>query len=898
MDYKIGMLFLFDIKGSTEVVHMSNSVEQKSYYDFIEAIVKNVTEEINNNSNEKVFIAQYTGDGFYFFSQDPAKCLDLYIGLTAHFDSYSFKGQPIKIRCGAVFGNLNFSTAKPQELKCDLANRTSRVCDKSDIGELTVDDHLYNLICQKPILGELGFSHVKRVAVSLKGIGKADLWKIKRSNFHRLANELFVGRNKILSDFTIFLEEHIKLKSIVSIVGGSGVGKTSLAIAAIKNIENWKCVLIDLRVIKTIKDIHKIILDVVWDDLAPENQRTLATFESKQSIFSLIASINYELIIVVDHAEMLMSKELSDIKTLLFENYEQLRTVITSTIAFDFPVISQYPLSNPTNSEKLDMLTHWIKAKRAWIQDIATKITNHTILVVQFGNKCKGVYKTKKALQAMASSIVTESNTEEYFHSLIELQCERICGWIFLAYMNDGIISTDLIPSEAQIKLIEQFMPTKNHSEFSFHPLIMEAVRKYYADTIITDTALKVLSAQPYSPVAEYYKFQLHRRKTDGIEVAKKILLDSWQTWAEEINSYKAIVSIDALATNYSLEISEIEQYNMFLAIIRIFQGQSHDLNSSCSQFETLMSSISTPAVLKLLAIAEFIECKRKTKGNVEALNLIESHLYTINDLLQIVTRNSYKYYAKNYYIGTFYFLIGNILRSSEDEMNAITFYRKAMEHINLCEKEHHNAELQKMHITYGISEAYLKSMQVDRSIETVDEFFRVNSNGAKFGSALMWLLKARAYLAKDGAKYYARGKVAVKIASSLFSEIKLAYYIDRCKLVLAALHYRSNAKVKATKLLSELLLAADDVGKLLTRAKILNCYITHTGITSTQNEILKIVEQRGWVIGSFFAFIAQVDLPSESRINKTVRLKNNSLVLDEISASTFSSAVPTWIID
>lgn len=79
-----------------------------------------------------------------------------------------------------------------------------------------------------------------------------------------------------------------------------------------------------------------------------------------------------------------------------------------------------------------------------------------------------------------------------------------------------------------------------------------------------------------------------------------------------------------------------------------------------------------------------------------------------------------------------------------EDHNNAIVAYNISLQYIKKEDSKLRNAELQKVHIAYGIAESYLKVGQSILAIELADESIKTTKTNAKFGVALLFLLKAR----------------------------------------------------------------------------------------------------------------------------------------------------------
>jgi len=247
--------------------------------------------------------------------------------------------------------------------------------------------------------------------------------------------------------------------------------------------------------------------------------------------------------------------------------------------------------------------------------------------------------------------------------------------------------------------------------------------------------------------------------------------------------------------------------------------------------------------------------------------------------------------------LSRFYFLLGNILRSAEFDVDAVNCYRKAMENINKSDCTIRNSELQKIHITYGIAESYLKTQQFDRAIEVVDDFLQTNSTTAKFGIALIHLLKARAYLSK-GVKFCDEARKWQSSASLLFNEIQLPYYIERCNLVLAAIEIRNGKLSKGRKLLENIIGDNDHVSSLVLRARILKRYASKEEKICDTEEIQQIVDQRGFAIGSFFAQLANIEIEMPRIEFASFGLAGDKIHFLSVKKPLTKTNKKTWIVD
>lgn len=81
-------------------------------------------------------------------------------------------------------------------------------------------------------------------------------------------------------------------------------------------------------------------------------------------------------------------------------NQSHTAIILTSTCSQENETVPIYEwlLENPSDTEKVEMLAYWIKAKKNWLISLADKITNHSYLICLIGLRFKGIYKNKKDL--------------------------------------------------------------------------------------------------------------------------------------------------------------------------------------------------------------------------------------------------------------------------------------------------------------------------------------------------------------------------------------------------------------------------------------------------------------------------------------------------------------------
>jgi len=102
MEIRSGVIFLYDVVGSTEAIMALDSIQQQVFYDSLEASSNAVVLELATSGVTKV---KYTGDGHFFFADRASMCLDLYVYLSQAVRSISFLGRSLRIRCGNIWRN-------------------------------------------------------------------------------------------------------------------------------------------------------------------------------------------------------------------------------------------------------------------------------------------------------------------------------------------------------------------------------------------------------------------------------------------------------------------------------------------------------------------------------------------------------------------------------------------------------------------------------------------------------------------------------------------------------------------------------------------------------------------------------------------------------------------------
>ena len=356
----------------------------------------------------------------------------------------------------------------------------------------------------------------------------------------------------------------------------------------------------------------------------------------------------------------------------------------------------------------------------------------------------------------------------------------------------------------------------------------------------------------------------------------------------------------NAFTINYECN-SEQVYYNLFLSIIYIFQGKPNDLKKAYEKCQEINSKPNNPLVIRLLAMIEAIECQRKQFGPNHSIKLLYENLEVINEMINKSISDNYEINGKNYYLGTVFFLIGNILRSMEDNENAIVAYKASQHFINLEKTCLYNASLQKVHIAYGISESYLKVGECNLAIEFADESLRDYRTSSKFGEALLYLLKARAYLCLVSSKtgFYKESLRSLKKAKSLFEGIRLPKYIQRCKLVEGAIYCKTNQQKNANRILSELRSELDADDEMAYRVNILLDYILGKKSSASASQIIKIKNRKGTRIGGFYYMLSDISEKFSFFVKTdSITLKDNELYKCSLSIELSNSDFSLWLVD
>lgn len=903
---KRGMLFLFDVVNSSERASKSEDIANSIFYQKISIIVKNIVAELNNKYRYGVQLEQNTGDGCYIFSEEPECCLELWILLHRQFAN-----EQITIRCGAAYGKVHITK---QNIGSHLANIVSRCCSFSNNeNNLIITTELYSLIKDSSLFHTVAPSINRIDNPNLKGCVDIDtIYQLsffsemaeseKHITVDCYAQSMFVGRDEVLQDCINVTKIAFSKNEVLNIVGVSGVGKTTIAMCVAK-ILDYDVVCVDLRIITNLRELHRLLVNVLFNKLNEENLSKEVVYEGTQTLTNIFLGLS-KITLVFDHSELLSRELYKEIVDFL-PNINKLRTniILTSTHSQSINAIriTEWLLSKPSNDEKVEMLSHWIKTKRAWLVSFANQITNHSYLICLIGYQYKGNYRKKKDLVSIANQVIGAENVNSYLSKIINELSIDVRFWVYLACLRDGSIFSNVIPNSV-IEIYNALGLIKEIGELIvFHPLVMYAVESEHQraelENIVYNQLCNIADEKSMTLVA-YYKYLCLGES--NYNEKSEILIDNWQAWSEEIDSYNTQALIEKLKN--SLEIFQKDMcYDLYSSIIYIFQGRKNDLVVAQHKCEELYDCPKLPLVVRLLAKIESIECQRKLHGPSYSIELIYRSLDVLNNMLCRTISDEYVFYGKYYYLGTFFFLIGNILRSLEDHNNAIVAYNISLQYIKKEGSKLRNAELQKVHIAYGIAESYLKVGQSILAIELADESIKTTKTNAKFGEALLYLLKARAYLCLTFSKIknYREALKSVKKAEKLFESIRLPNYIQRCNFVEAAIYTKKGNMSSAQKAfvgLREHLNGTDD---MIYRVNIFLNYITGNEGTISISDINAITKRKGNQIGLFYQKLSNMEngMPFSTVIN-TIKIDNDQLMCDTFAINMSDFDETLWLVD
>ncbi len=892
---EIGMLFLFDVVNSSAIASKEEQLRNRIFYDKIRLITNNVVEEICRKQNSRIDIIQTTGDGYYLFSDDVEVTIHLWLLLVRMFSL-----EKIQIRCGAGYGRVSFNG---ENIGSHLGNIVARCCSICDSpGELVITDMLYNLIKDSSYYRSMSPKVVPIDKPNLKGCEEVlivyrltgvDIRQTQKKPNRRKMEVAFYGREDIFRECTQVVSSCFSKNQAVTIIGISGVGKTTLAMSVATHI-NLHPICIDLRQVFSLRDLHRAVVDIYFQELGVYNLANEALYNGENTLVNIFSKIS-SIVLVFDHAEMLVEDSQRYVEILgFFSKLHDLHTylILTSTCPLSLEPLSiqTWSLRNPNDNEKVCMLSHWIKAKRPWIESLATHIANHSYLICLVGQQFQGSYKRKEEIVEIERQVEGASDVSEYILRVIEQLPEKYQFWVYLAYLCNGSVYTKAMPITALEAYSERGLIKQIGGTTVFHPLVMRAVETERDVIDFRKESYRMLCEihdEKCTTLIEYYKYLCYERS--DIQSRKTTLISNWQTWSEEIDSYKVQALIEQLKKDIGRN-NEGIVFDLYNSIIHIFQGNRENLEIAFRKCNSLAEDQRVPMCVRALSQIESIECQRKLHGPSYSISLIYDALDSINRNIAEISADTYLYYGKNYYLGTLFFLIGNILRSLEDHENAIAAYNASLSFINKEISSFRNAELQKVHISYGIAESYLKNGQYFLAIELANNELRTTRSMAKFGVGLLYLLKARAFLCADFSnkkndENYENALKSVKKASDLFSDIRLPNYIQRCDFVEAAIYMKKKKKSMARKKLVEMNehLPGNDVMSL--RVNILLSELLGIRGEVTTDDINAIVQRKGMQIGLFYKIHSGI----EYRMPLDRQIPTIKIIDDTIAKSTFS---------
>lgn len=660
---KRGMLFLFDVVNSSERASKSEDIANSIFYQKISIIVKKIADELNKKYRYGVQIEQNTGDGCYIFSEEPECCLELWILLHRQFAN-----EQLTVRCGAAYGKVHITK---QNIGSHLANIVSRCCSfLNNENNLVITTELYNLIKDSslfhtvaPIIRRIdnpklkGCVDVDTIYQLSLSSEKAESESTKCETIDFCTQTMFVGRNEVLQDCINVTKATFLKNEVLNIVGISGVGKTTIAMCVAKLLE-YDAICIDLRLITNLRELHGLLVNLLFNKLNEENLEKEVVYEGPQTLTNIFSGLS-KIALVFDHSELLLGNPYKEIVDFL-PNINKLRTNIILTSKHSQSInaihITEWRLSNPSNDEKVEMLSNWIKTKRAWLVSFASQITNHSYLICLIGYQYKGNYRRKKDLVSIANQIIGTENVTNYLSKIINDLSIDVRFWVYLACLREGSIFSNVIPKSV-IEIYNALGLVKEIGEVTiFHPLVISAVESEHQraelENIVYNQLCNVADEKSMTLVAYYKYLCLDESKYNE---KSEILIDNWQAWSEEIDSYKTQALIEKLKN--SLEIFQKDMcYDLYSSIIYIFQGRKNDLVVAQRKCEELYDCSKLPLVIRLLAKIESIECQRKLHGSNYSIELIYRYLEVLNNMLCRTISDDYVFYGKYYYLGTFFF--------------------------------------------------------------------------------------------------------------------------------------------------------------------------------------------------------------------------------------------------
>ena len=301
---EIGMLFLFDVVNSSTIAAKEEQLRNHIFYKKITLITENVVDEINDKQNSETSIIQNTGDGAYLFSKDVDIAMHLWTLLVRQF---SFEG--IQIHCGAGYGHVSLNGENTGSHLGNVVDRCCSVCDSP--GELIITDMLYNLIKDSSYYRSISPKVVPIDKPNLKGCTDvSQIYRLTRSGSQqarakctkRKAETAFYGREEVLNACTQLVSDCFSKNQAITILGISGVGKTTLAMSVATHIDLHP-ICIDLRQVLSLRDLHRAIVDIYFRDLNVYNLTNEALYKDESTLVKIFSKLS-SIVLVFDHSEL------------------------------------------------------------------------------------------------------------------------------------------------------------------------------------------------------------------------------------------------------------------------------------------------------------------------------------------------------------------------------------------------------------------------------------------------------------------------------------------------------------------------------------------------------------------------------------------------------------------
>ncbi len=611
-----------------------------------------------------------------------------------------------------------------------------------------------------------------------------------------------------------------------------------------------------------------------------------------------------KILYIFDHGELLCNEpeEYGEIIKLLNQIGKRSKFLFTSrvrpTIGFD---IKSYQLSMPTKDEVISMLKYYIKTESKWLFKLVDIIGYHPFVIKTIGISCHGEYLSETELITKAKTAIQQPDeVQKYFKELILSMDQRVRSWLYIAFLCNGAIFKKIIPIN-DLERINNFglildeEKNCNNEYITFHPIVISSVENIVNKKEAAKVVLNILDKISLTTYSTFYKYICYCRLKD--KKANDFLIDYWQEWTEILGSSQG----QAIIQEKWGDFPDINILDLFFGIIQIYRGSHDELIQAAKTFFDIHKNRDTFKELRTLALLEYIECIRKIYGPRRGINLLLKNVDIINEGILDADRNSKINNIEQYCLGTIYFLIGNILRSAESYSEAINFYNHCL--IFFGDKSVGNAALQRMHAYYGISVCRLRQGLADVAIATIDHYLRQGNIISDFGLALMLLSKGKAQLIDSDID---EGMSSILKATNLFKELGLAYYYERCQLIMGVLEHLDGNNENAQIILSNLIERSDGTKALDIRAKTLMYYLENEIPSNFQSIIEKIEEHCGKKIALTYQHLLSENNflinPQELSMN-SIHFRNGKIIIhkkENIADRKIPKKVKNipWLID